>query len=187
MKRVTWYKLVYLSIYVFVNVVSGIFSYFNNDTVILIALIIFINCFFPSVYRIFLNSYFKKIEKKEEEAKILEISINGNTLKKGYEGFFISMKATNKSSRSITIESYMIYVVIVEKKITLNSLDPNSIELCDKLPCKIKKDQSCSAYLSKEILLKKYDWSYPLKVKALFSTNKGDFYSDLLVLKRLFN
>lgn len=56
------------------------------------------------------------------------------------------------------------------------------------LPYKLQDGESCQAYLSRkdlEGIMKEEDWNYPIKVRALFNTNDGKFFSDTLELKEI--
>ena len=65
---------------------------------------------------------------------------------------------------------------------------PKYIMLNPRLPYKLNDGESCQAYLSRrdlEILMKEEGWDYPIKIRALFNTNDGKFYSDTLELNEI--
>ena len=59
---------------------------------------------------------------------------------------------------------------------------------CTQLPCKLEDGESCHAYLTRksfEESMKQEGWKYPIKVRARFGTNDGEFYSELIELHEI--
>jgi len=145
-----------------------------------------------SKHRMNIEEIVELIETKSKgKKKILEVSIHGAALMPTIDDdIYISINAVNKSVRPIIIKSYG---VDIPKKNKVVYFIPTSFQLKylminPKLPYKLQDGESCPAYLSRkdmEGLMKEEGWKYPIKVRALFNTNDGKFFSDTLELNEI--
>jgi len=126
--------------------------------------------------------------KSKDQKKILEVSIHGAALMPTIDDdIYISINAVNKSVRPIIIKSYG---VDVPKKNKVVYFIPTGYQfkylmINPELPYKLQDGESCQAFLSRKDLkemMKEEGWKYPIRVRALFNTNDGKFYSDVLEL-----
>ncbi len=129
--------------------------------------------------------------KSKGQKKYLETSIHGTVLMPTIDDdIYIGIKAVNKSIRPIIINSYGADVPEKNKVVYFipTRYQPKYLMLNPKLPYKLQDGESCSAYLSRkdlEGIMKEGGWNYPIKVRALFDTNDGKFFSDTLELNEI--
>ena len=125
------------------------------------------------------------------QEKYLEASIHDAVIMPMIDDeIYIGIIAVNKSERPIVVKSYGVEVPEKKKVIYFMAtpFQPKYIMLNPSLPYKLNDGESCQAYLSRrdlEGLMKEEGWNYPVKIRALFNTNDGKFYSDTLELNEI--
>ena len=138
-----------------------------------------------SKHRMNIEAIVDLIESKNKGGKKqLEASIHTPTVLPTIDDeVYISINAVNKSVRPIVINSYGID--ILEKGRVIYILQypypTNQYRINDRLPRKLEDGELCKAYLSiKEFknIIKEEGWNFPSKVRAIFRTNDGRFYSE---------
>lgn len=129
--------------------------------------------------------------KSKGQEKYLEASIHDAVIMPTIDDeIYIGIIAVNKSERPIVVKSYGVEVPEKKKVIYFMTtpFQPKYIMLNPRLPYKLNDGESCQAYLSRrdlEGLMKEEGWNYPIKIRALFNTNDGKFYSDTLELNEI--
>ncbi len=145
-----------------------------------------------SKHRMNIEAIVDLIETKSKGGKKqLEASIHGAAIMPTLDDdVYISVKAVNKSVRPIIIKSYGIDIPKKGKVIYFvpTAYQPKNLMINSPIPCKLEDGDSCQAFLSrtdlKEMMIRE-GWDYPIEARAIFNTNDGKFYSDVMELQEI--
>ncbi|MHA1249006.1 MAG: ATP-binding protein [Candidatus Helarchaeota archaeon] len=145
-----------------------------------------------SKHRMNIEEIVNLIESKSKgEKKQLEVSIHGVAIMPTIDDdVYISIKAVNKSVRPVIINSYGIDIPKKGKVIifTPTILQQKYFMINTRLPYKLDDGESCQAFLSrkdlKEMMIRE-GWDYPIEARAIFYTNDGKFYSEIIEIQEI--
>jgi len=142
-----------------------------------------------SKHQMSIEDLIELIEKRSSGGiKILETSIHPSVLIGGYDNIFINITAVNKSIRPIIINSYGIELTNEKQIVVFSPFNPKYIAISSQVPIKLQDGEACKANFSRkdfEEILEENGWDYPIKVRAIFWTNDGNYYSDEIELKKI--
>lgn len=145
-----------------------------------------------SKHRMNIEAIVDLIENKSKgQKKQMEVSVHGAAIMPTLDDdVYIAIEAVNKSVRPIIVKSYGLDIPKTGKVVyyIATTFKPKYLEINTHLPCKLEDGESCKGFLSRkdfEGLISEEGWDYPIEARAIFNTNDGKFYSELIELNKI--